>query len=1477
MDLRRVRPLLLLLLLRRLLRLWVFSGLLRVGLTDMLPSPSYLLLAPREVHQGVPFKLSVSILASHVRVLVNCRLQGSGYNASSSRTFIQGGSTALMELPLTAPLPDRSILLAVQGHLGDGRLLFSSERELAVRSPAVASLVQTDRPRYRPGDAVRVRVVSFGAQRRPRGGPVDVVVKDPRGNVVRQWLALNSTRGVVSRELQLSDHPPLGRWTVHTTVHDVERENHFTVAHYVLPKFQVRLSVPSVVYHTDFLFGSASAQHSYGNPVAGRMVVTYVHDGEVLTSDRAVMDDGGAARFELDLSEYPALGRAHRGHGALTVLVNVTEALTGLMQSSEATVLVERSRYKLSFEGSPSVLRPSLNFTATLSISTYDGRPLTLEDQARTVLVTASQRRVYAWDGPFGAAAAADVVVVGNLSGAPPETEEDRREQMSFAVPADGRVPLLVEVHEETGSLVIHATLEDTYKTLSVVSRYRSPSRSYLQILNPSAPAQVGTPLLLTVESNFETPHLFYVVRSRDRVLESGTFSGPLALTPEASWAPAVCLVVYCARGDGEVVNGVLRLPVPLELQNQVSLSWSEERRRPGEEVSLRLSVSEPRSLVGVLVVDAATQQHNSTNDITTASVLKELYGGVSEQYRPDEWSIGDPSSLFESCGLIVLTDATVNAIQEHEIPSMEDIMKEKEEEEEEHAEPRERGHFPDTWLWMDVYTGEANTSERTVTVPDTDRITTWQATAFVMSERLGLGILDTPARLTVFKDFFITLNLPACIIRGEELVLELNLYNYLAMDLQVTVTVAYSASFEFVFPDVPGLQAASVRAVLAKRNGGTNVKIPIRPLALGQMPISVKASSSQASDAIRRNVLVKAEGLEQTYASALFVEPSLGNSSFTGELEFDLPPDVVAGSERAEVTVVGDLLGPSIEGLDSLIQMPYGCGEQNMINFAPNVYVLQYLDRSGQSAPETVARATVFMQKGYERELSYQREDGSFSAFGESDSSGSTWLSAFVLRCFLPARRFMPIDPRVLARTASWLSGQLGPDGGYLEPGRVIHTELQGGLDGPASLTAYVLMALLQDDEVRSQYSAQVSEALMYLETRLALGISSDYGLCLVTYALALSGSASAGGAWDTLVGRAQIRDGVPFWGASEPGLTRSWQPPTAHIEMAAYALLSLHLLGRLEEGIPIMKWLTQQRNHLGGYGSTQDTVVALQALSVFAFASAEGTNLSILVESGGVPVGTFVLDANNHMVQQSRQVRPSHLDPTVQQSRQVRPSHLDSTVKQSRQVRPSHLDANNHMVQQSRQVRPSHLDPTVQQSRQVRPSHLDSTVKQSRQVKPSHLDPTVQQSRQSRQVRPSHLDANNHTVQQSRQVRPSHLDANNPAVQQSRQVRPSHLDPTVQQSRQRPTGKAFHLDPTVKQSRQIDAAGEIKLHVAAVGQGVALVQLNVFYNINNTEVERRRRDAGDEEAFHLDVHFSDGQTLFGARIPPRLSVCFR
>lgn len=44
---------------------------------------------------------------------------------------------------------------------------------------------------------------------------------------------------------------------------------------------------------------------------------------------------------------------------------------------------------------------------------------------------------------------------------------------------------------------------------------------------------------------------------------------------------------------------------------------------------------------------------------------------------------------------------------------------------------------------------------------------------------------------------------------------------------------------------------------------------------------------------------------------------------------------------------------------------MPHGCGEQNMINFAPNVYVLQYLNATGTADPETAARAVTYLTAG--------------------------------------------------------------------------------------------------------------------------------------------------------------------------------------------------------------------------------------------------------------------------------------------------------------------------------------------------------------------------------------------------------------------------------------------------------------------------------------------------------------------------------
>lgn len=70
--------------------------------------------------------------------------------------------------------------------------------------------------------------------------------------------------------------------------------------------------------------------------------------------------------------------------------------------------------------------------------------------------------------------------------------------------------------------------------------------------------------------------------------------------------------------------------------------------------------------------------------------------------------------------------------------------------------------------------------------------------------------------------------------------------------------------------------------------------------------------------------------------------------------------------------------------------------------------------------------------------------------------------LSAFVLKCFMEADSYIDIDENVLQRTYNWLKGHQKSNGEFWEPGRVIHSELQGGNKSPVTLTAYIVTSLL-------------------------------------------------------------------------------------------------------------------------------------------------------------------------------------------------------------------------------------------------------------------------------------------------------------------------------------------------------------------------------------------------------------------------------
>ena len=59
--------------------------------------------------------------------------------------------------------------------------------------------------------------------------------------------------------------------------------------------------------------------------------------------------------------------------------------------------------------------------------------------------------------------------------------------------------------------------------------------------------------------------------------------------------------------------------------------------------------------------------------------------------------------------------------------------------------------------------------------------------------------------------------------------------------------------------------------------------------------------------------------------------------------------------------------MGPTLSGLDKLLKMPTGCGEQTMILFVPNIYVLRYLISTSQvtSGSPIKTKAIEYMKSG--------------------------------------------------------------------------------------------------------------------------------------------------------------------------------------------------------------------------------------------------------------------------------------------------------------------------------------------------------------------------------------------------------------------------------------------------------------------------------------------------------------------------------
>ena len=61
----------------------------------------------------------------------------------------------------------------------------------------------------------------------------------------------------------------------------------------------------------------------------------------------------------------------------------------------------------------------------------------------------------------------------------------------------------------------------------------------------------------------------------------------------------------------------------------------------------------------------------------------------------------------------------------------------------------------------------------------------------------------------------------------------------------------------------------------------------------------------------------------------------------------------------------MGNVIETVLGGLDSLLRIPGGCGEQTMLSLAPNVYVYRYLKHSDQYTADLEESAKHYIENG--------------------------------------------------------------------------------------------------------------------------------------------------------------------------------------------------------------------------------------------------------------------------------------------------------------------------------------------------------------------------------------------------------------------------------------------------------------------------------------------------------------------------------
>lgn len=1029
----------------------------------------------------------------------------------------------------------------------------------ADRASDYHAYIYTDRPIYRPGHTVNFA----GILRHDDDGdytpiaasqPVSVTLRDSRNNVVETQVVTTDDFGTVHGSFTLASEPPMGTYNIELEVDDTLHRQEFRVEAYRKPEYEVDVttSVPYAVAGDDVSI-TVSADYYFGQPVAGAEVVLEIYrrssywywwepgGGEQVAELRGTTGSDGT--WATDFTTPADLGR----DATYSFVASVTDASRQSVEGQTA-VPVYWNTFQLSLSTDRYGYEPDEPVVARIAVQAHDGAPVA--GQTVTVAVEGGY-----YNDP-------EVVAEQEVT-----TDDQGQAEATFTDLDRGWYRIRAGTVDERGRRA------EAQRYVWIYDRAGSwwySSDDDLAIDTDRDSYAPGDSAQLLIESRVTGVALLTLKRGtvhEERIVELDGPATTVNVDIRDEFAPNIFAAIHVFTTDaGDAYSSqstpegrllVARVEIPVSAASHrlsVSVTSELDQYEPGGQAEFTLRVADAAddpvdALIGLAVVDEAIF---ALSEDLSADIFESFYGARSDNVATYDsltprryiWSRGVPE---DGVGGTPTPSPAPTATPAPSAPS-------------DDTGRNIRQEFRDTAYWdPSIQTGDDG--EVTVTVDLPDNLTTWRVIARAVTLDTKVG--DATTEILVTQDLIARPALPRFTVLGDRFALDTIAQNFSGQALTGTVTL-----------DGPGLTVLDPGArTVDLPNAGTGVaRWTAVASEVGEGSITCAVDTPDAGDAVQLPLRTKPFAVPERWSAA-------GQADPTAVERFEVPFNAV--HEATELTL---RLSPSValgvlDGLDALIDYPYGCVEQTMSRVLPSAVAARAYQELGIPNPKADELPDI-IEQGLQKLYGFQHDNGSWGWW--YDDEGGVYMTSYVLfGLSMVEQAGFHVDDAVLDRGFAFLGLRLP----RIEDPRI---------------TAYVLYV----KSMAGRGDLEAAQALLPAQDEL-----DAFALAALALTLDAEGDAALAQALiDKLLVMVDETSLRAHWPADQAAWRDYyWRTMSSAEKNTAMALRALVELRPEQPLLPkVVRWLMDQRRG-NGWRDTQATAFAVLGLTDFIQVSGE------------------------------------------------------------------------------------------------------------------------------------------------------------------------------------------------------------------------------------------------------------------------------